>query len=783
MGKPPESTDTDTWDLLSYLPFCPSRDDIAREDYYQMDSAMPGSEVEPFVLDDDDWGRVETLVRVRDSKALCNAWLSTNLPFQPGENPDSPFEVGASRLREVPFRNYMCEDVRNRVHRGLGRRKRVRNLSMLLIEMPEEIVALTFGFTHPVDLYTLCRVNQTFRKFLLSWASVSVWQQSFHSSSDPIMPACPPDIHGFNWARLFFGSSSCDCCTFTSSAEPDFALRQRLCYNCKWNRITFPDEDNIEQISLVHDYTVKTYDDGVPDEFAEPTLLVDLGDVLREYIIRREAVDKSVNGAEGAFMEWKKSRRALVEAYNKQIVECQHWYIQTKKEYTEATERRKKRFFARLRLDDPVSLALTYVYVVYSRLQSHLAKEGFDRVDILSVEDVLMSLREDFWPEWINAGYYRTLRITRRKWKEIRYEYVPIVEREREHRLERERRILVEKRTTVAEDTIRNHKKTTRPKLWPYWPPISLIRESISFLQELITSPTDKSITEQDCAEAIPFIMPTVEDRINMLKEQCRNLVHLARTTDTASNVDVLSLATSVFSCCYGEDDGCIWADDGLFRFNVLGSEAASSLIRTLNLDPHSTLAEELDSRIDRFLCLACPEGVRRRPVFNWREAVAHVVDAGHKQLKWCTFSPEVTSIIQKHEHDSIFGRDVWCCNHCPAHMESQVGRWAVMWHAKQEHGIARSRRDIDYFYFAPALHGRPSRKLSSINITNGGLYSCNHCNRASTSLLNEKGIKMHMRDKHNVSDPSDPSDYRCMWAGIATGNLNGLSQRTYTIQ
>ena len=63
--------DHDSWDLLSHLPFCPSKEDIALEAYYLMDSAMPGCESEPFMLDDDDWGKVETIIRGRDPVALC----------------------------------------------------------------------------------------------------------------------------------------------------------------------------------------------------------------------------------------------------------------------------------------------------------------------------------------------------------------------------------------------------------------------------------------------------------------------------------------------------------------------------------------------------------------------------------------------------------------------------------------------------------------------------------------------------------------------------------------
>jgi len=71
------SSDRNWW-LLSFLPYCPSKEDIARE-YESFCGAdtldLPFNEelvsVEPFCLDDSDFGKIPTVIRDRDPEAKC----------------------------------------------------------------------------------------------------------------------------------------------------------------------------------------------------------------------------------------------------------------------------------------------------------------------------------------------------------------------------------------------------------------------------------------------------------------------------------------------------------------------------------------------------------------------------------------------------------------------------------------------------------------------------------------------------------------------------------------
>ncbi|KAK7049723.1 hypothetical protein VNI00_005754 [Paramarasmius palmivorus] len=473
-------------------------------------------------------------------------------------------------------------------------------------------------------------------------------------------------------------------------------------------------------------------------------MLGDLDNVIKEYTTLQNAVEQHVDGAESALEQWKIAKRAEVEARTNQVVKCRKWFIEAVKDYNDAREQRISKHKARIR--------------------SLLAREGFCTVDVDASEDEWMSINNSsLWPDWINYGYGRVQRITHSKWKKDRYQYIPLVERARDERLLRERQLLVEARKEVAYDVITNVKKATKPSLWPYWPPTSLIRDTIPVFQDLINSPSDKPITEQDCAEAIPLIQPFVDLWIAGMRKQYRGMIpHRTGTADTPTNVDVLSLATSVFSC--DETFDCrhlllSWEAVGTHnhriehdqrsstQFNESGSEAVFSLLRVLGLDPSRTLAVDMDARNDRFLCLACPSHVKRRPVFNWREAVGHAFSEEHEQTRWYALPEKCASIIRKCETDTITTSDVWCCNHCPEHLESRVMRWYALNHVTKVHGIARPRPDIDYFYFPPSS-GRPSRGLHMINIEAGGLYACMHCNLPRTSLLTNQQLRMHLKDK-----------------------------------
>ncbi|KAF9266307.1 hypothetical protein L218DRAFT_997069 [Marasmius fiardii PR-910] len=79
------SSEERSWWLLSHLPYCPSKDDIALETHYITVTALPFSdendEIEEFVLDDSYFGKIQTIIRNRDPKAIFNIRLSSNLPF------------------------------------------------------------------------------------------------------------------------------------------------------------------------------------------------------------------------------------------------------------------------------------------------------------------------------------------------------------------------------------------------------------------------------------------------------------------------------------------------------------------------------------------------------------------------------------------------------------------------------------------------------------------------------------------------------------------------------
>ncbi|KAG7097353.1 hypothetical protein E1B28_004704 [Marasmius oreades] len=640
-GQQPPFTSPEecTWWFLACLPYCPSKDDIAHEAHYLSDIALPyydgDDEVEEFILDDSCFGKIQTIIRNRDPKAIFNTppafcchlnaasdiRLSSQLPF-PSETGTLDFcSVGWYAYEEKPEINFTRINVRQQAQESVQNHMKYKDLSALF-QLPHELFLQTLSDLHPIDLHALRRVNREFRSFLSSPPSNTIWRRSFASSANPSTPLCPVDVNGWEWARLLFGSPLCDNCQCTHDyVNPDAAIRMRLCSWCFSYRLMHVDDEDVpiqvvEQIGLVHDLICRTFCQGRPinPSYTDPDHFIkaDFDDVLQQYTRLQDNIDKRVDGAVVELERYKTFRRAYVETQLKHVRECNNWLIEIDRYYRSKIQRR---------FDYQLTL-----------IRKHLRQDGFKDIDIAHADHQLRNhLSQECDPQnsYHHGNTTRFTTLTRSNWRKTRHGFCEAVEHCARLRIQEERKRLVER-------TIQEFKKTTTPISWCYWPPRHVLHGKQPFSN--ILNPDIKyrnnSRLEAACERGKALLQSFIDEWLSDVKRYLQSFCEVDFFPDT----DPVDLAVSVFQCLFcsrghqfvGWEDVVIHlrdhpshqSDYSRISFSYPGCNTVCTLLRLLNLDSSLTLAVDMDERDDRFVCLVC--GISSRYALNWREAVKH---------------------------------------------------------------------------------------------------------------------------------------------------------------
>ncbi|KAK1223325.1 hypothetical protein PQX77_013802 [Marasmius sp. AFHP31] len=766
----PSVPPNETWWILSCLPYCPSQEDILREyKYLYAGPALPfpededEEEAEPFYLDDSDFGKIPTIIRNRDPQALFNIRLSSNLPFVSEEDDDTEIyncpEIRDSDEAKSAL-NFMTLHTRKRARESVKKpAPKLKNLTRML-NLPQELV--------------LQAINRSFRTFLSSPPSNPIWKRSFASSIGPSAPACPDDVDGWEWARLLFGAPKCDDCgEQRNSIAPDAALRKRLCNSCLCARDEGMPIHAIEQMSLVNDLILKTLDQCVPPntDYTDPDHYVqaDFDAVLEECVRLQVNVDTGIDGAELAMEEYKTTRRAYVATQLAHVRECNAWIIELHQHFRAEVERI---------FDNQLKL-----------IGKRLRREGFAEVDIADADWELRTVLNgechsrytDF-----NEAIVRYTSLTRRNWQTIREPYRAIVQTHADKRRKQERE-------TLVNNLISEHRKTTTPITARIWPPNEAFLTLAPFDGIINLEPTyegkDPSVLEEALNRGKSLIPSFVNRWVSEINEHAMNELSkpVQKTRIQSADVDPLELAINVFKCKGCSRGKCLmgWEEVALhmhchpegdvskkIEWNYDGFRGVCVLLRELGLDRFKTTAREMDERDDRFVCLSCPN-VSRREARNWREAVAHRVAHPKEKNTWKVLPSRLTAMIKKREGYPAYSENYWACNHCHIHLHplERVSRADAARHVVDEHKIRPPKEQIDYFFFPKADESPLRRKLFSVQ--DEALFLClNKC--GNQRLMNEGGIKMHQRDKHQLPESVPDRDYVCVWEGVPATKEGG---------
>jgi len=272
--------------------------------------------------------------------------------------------------------------------------------------------------------------------------------------------------------------------------------------------------------------------------------------------------------------------------------------------------------------------------------------------------------------------------------------------------------------------------KSIPPYQWAYQPKASDIYDDkeLAFLAISFRKDHNLSKADIDAAQAkIPEIAKNwVENKrrafLNLMSSYLRDEGYHQVTF--TPETDILQLAIAVFACSVAHTDCAKSPWDGPFSnpligydaaallqgdspichivFSETGFKAAMFLVKLVGLDPFSATCADMDEKDARFICTKCPV-LRQKVALPWTAAVSSsetnflLINSSNHQVAhsmfkhrhrggeytWDLLSPGKTREVKKRERDEIYPKlnDLWCCNLCPAFLDSRKNFYVIKQH------------------------------------------------------------------------------------------------------
>ncbi|KAG6847730.1 hypothetical protein H0H93_006293 [Arthromyces matolae] len=489
------------------------------------------------------------------------------------------------------------------------------------------------------DLVSLTRTSKSLRDTLSAPNALGVWKAVRVNAQ---VPDPPLDFSEQRWAILLFGGSLCQCCGTSGIHNIEFNLRRRLCTTCKkekWVHLIpeLATQHSENQRSYVVESRFSSKFPGQNKAILDLILYTDRGawshghasksrffwneDI--EDMIQQYGALTSLRSAEAKRQveEFRNQRHDFVETALKEAKNFARWsYRSTRKHQFELFEKRKAR---------------------RSAIQQRFHDLGYDTRDTQYLE-CDPSVNE----------------LTDRGWARIRPSLEKKVIAAQNSRLEGERMGRTLERIKLLWPLFDDHMRGLPPSLWPQYPDLQDVAAFPEF-KEIIASP--ERVTEATFAPALAHLPSLVtrwlEDKKLALKTQFDQDVteHSPGLTESNQDLDVLTLATSVFQCnshmcknvaislfpvfnpLFGWTDvsrhKCRSVQNPLahlshnkteFMPNKVASALVAQLVRLASLDPTRTTVEDMDREGRLFACSKCHSGGAKQFFYPWRAAISH---------------------------------------------------------------------------------------------------------------------------------------------------------------
>ncbi|KAF9486253.1 hypothetical protein BDN70DRAFT_870338 [Pholiota conissans] len=576
---------------------------------------------------------------------------------------------------------------------------------------------------HPIDLYHAIRTTKSFRRFLLSRDSASIWKESFLNHQD--IPFYPDDVSPPKWVSLMFGPATCDVCG-TDNTLVDYGFRWRKCDDCAdyFKEALYGYEEYYSFDSVLMDeimesirqsrFAVRAIDEAFPDQVDVIWQLVArtcLGDpfyysggacdiqvtfsisqveevasTMKKYLTDIQTGELN---AESNYEKFVNATKAEIEKRTAHAHQCDRW--------ANSIQERSQNEFGES------------VPAFIAECKEALLRRGYDPKDVNA--DWLLVERNSVRDTWF---FMSDIKLNKSKiWK-----YLPLLESQvlsaREMRLEREHR----KRQKVRRkklDAIFCDVECANfiAEVHQYVPSggIHHFANWINDPQELVVDPPSDSARQiLEYMQKNLLANSKLQSFSKILFDCLQKACLFPDGTDFESNpCHFLNLAVAVFECCGSVFSG--WEEIGVHRckngVNFLEGDFSSSLVRFSEVG-HQTLkilaellhinslesvsTKDLDALNRRFVCKTCPIGQKNNVCLRsmtWRECLCHAV--------------KVQNYPQGSQHDAAAQFDIlsdtlmktilaeewpfpsndesdWCCRHGHVFNPSKSGDPRLKW-------------------------------------------------------------------------------------------------------
>ncbi|QRV72002.1 hypothetical protein RhiJN_00016 [Ceratobasidium sp. AG-Ba] len=269
-----------------------------------------------------------------------------------------------------------------------------------LMQMPIDIFTEIAAYLMPKDIITLSRSSRFFRKLLLSKSAIHIWHGSMRNV--PGLPPCPPDMSEPHYLALIY-AHNCSFCGTTVNRRMDELLRVRLCPSCR-------DESLVEELLISTDIR---------------SLVLRSNKIMpskRRWGYDYHALHKDATTVQAIVNDFEKSGDS---------VGLEKWKASREKEIeTRRTQARELMVFLDALESDREAELANLKQRRRDDINNRLLEIGWQKEDL-----VFRYPRSREWSIFVDQPKV----LTDRTWANLRPKLIPLLEANREDRLERER--------------------------------------------------------------------------------------------------------------------------------------------------------------------------------------------------------------------------------------------------------------------------------------------------------------------------------------------------------
>ncbi|KAG9026587.1 hypothetical protein FRB95_008674 [Tulasnella sp. JGI-2019a] len=523
-----------------------------------------------------------------------------------------------SKLTDLGDADY--EETQKRKANAVKPKKRdpKKLMAEFLTTLPLDIVFYIFGQLEPLDLLRLARSTRTFRRYLMSKTSLSVWKLA-RANVRWGVPDCPSDQSEPQWANLIF-TNDCMFCGQLGKLV-DWALRLRGCSWCINRNLidrakalrVFRDTESIDDVLELLPHSTKN-----GSALSWFYVNQDIDNMVVTVKDWKDQVLTDTPEAMARYEAFKAERKVDVAKILRNGEDCLAWSLDR----------------SRLRSNDDTRIKAERVRVITERL----LEAGHDHRDI---EEIL-------WEPLVD----KAAEITDARWRTLSTRLTKLVTEARQTRLEEERHILIADRREVGIQAVTQYKKVHSLMDHSLAPPVGEVLLSPLF-ENVIQQDGDAQVTPQDFDVAIAGLPNWIQDwKRSKMTELLRIVADGGGPplpdTSSDANFGVLRLAKTFFRCRRLHTDNNIHTVDHIGRhicikrqhyffndseavglnfeclvYNANTSYIVEQLIALAGLNPDTATTVDMDELNARFYCQNCPGGATLAR--SWRNCARHV--------------------------------------------------------------------------------------------------------------------------------------------------------------